>query len=225
MTSRDLPFTSRPLTSSELSRYDIFMTAKPGSNEIVALVDPIRLAQWLLLMFDRHCTECVERPRKLTLHNEVSVELDFWTRHRDGSEMFWVIVSEKDSHLTLTGRVHRDATLWSQAAAATGIPLTFVHESQVLQRGQRAANFFRLLPHVQAAYQLPQIANLRERVRELAVRWPLAMTFEQIENSLPDLDRAAVRATLCSFIFEGVMTFEEEIALTERTLLTWSEFV
>jgi hypothetical protein len=222
VTIENLPFNPRQLTNAELGRHNVFMTAKPRTEELVALVDPIRLAQWLLLVFDRDYSECIERPRQLTLHHDVSVELDFWTRRRDGSEMFWVVVAESDSQHSVTGRVHRDATLWAQAAANTGIPLTFVHERQILQQGHRVGNYFRLLPHVQAAYQLSDIAILRDRVTDLASHWPVPMTFEQIERSLPLLDTAAVRATLCSFIYEGSLSFEADLPLTARTLLTWS---
>src|SRR5690242_5081428 len=128
------------------------MTAAPRLGDPVALVGPLRFAQWLLLTFDRNYIACVERPRQLVLHHDTSVELDFWTLHRDGSEMFWFLVSETNSHLGPTGRVHQDTTLWSRAIENAGIPLTFIFESDLLHQGQRIANFFRLLPHVQAAY-------------------------------------------------------------------------
>jgi hypothetical protein len=216
-----LPFNPRPLTKSELDRNDIYMTAKPRTGELVALVESIRLAHWLLLTFDRQYCDCVERPRQLTLHHDVSVELDFWTRQRDGAEMFWALVPEKDSLHGPTGRVHRDATLWSQAAQSTGIPLTFVHENQILHQGQRVANFFRLLPHTQAAYQLSDMGRLRDRVTEVFACRPVPMTFEQVESSLHDLDKASVRSTICGFIYEGIATFEADLPLTARTLLTW----
>lgn len=215
------PFCPRPLTKSEFDNNDIYMAAKPGRDDPVEIVGPLRFAQWLLLTFDARCHACVERPRQLTLYHDVVVELDFWTLQHDGSEMFWYIVPEKDLRKGPTGRVFRDATLWAEAAQQTGVPLTFVYEHHILQRGQRIANFFRLLPHAQAAYHLPDRTLIRDRVAEFFAHRPLSMTFEQVERSLCELDKASVRSTLCGFIHEGVITFDHDLPLDDRTLLTW----
>lgn len=215
------PFHPRLLTKSELDRNDVFMTTHPRSGDLVTLVDPIRLAQWLLLIFNRQYRDCVERPRQLSLHHDKTVELDFWTLHNDGSEMFWVLVPEKDCQRGPSGRAHRDATLWSQAASGAGIPITFIYESEILHQGPKIANYFRLLPHAQAARHLPDITLLRGRISEVFSHLPIALTFEQVENSLQKLDKAAVRATLSGLICEGQLTFEEDLPLSDRTLLTW----
>jgi hypothetical protein len=214
------PFEARQLTKSELNRNDIYMTAEPRSGRVVALVGPLRFAQWLLLAFDRHCRQCVERPRQITLHHDTTAELDFWTRHHDGSEMFWSLVPAVEPLSGSSGRTRRDTTLWSNAVQRAGIQLTFVFENEVLKQGQRIANYFRLLPHVQAGYQLPNSEHARSRVMEIFVKQPVPMTFEQLEASLNDLDSATVRSAACRLLFEGLLTFSEDLPLTRRTLLT-----
>lgn len=216
----ELPFSARLLTKSELDRNDIYMTAAPKTGRVVTLVGPLRFAQWLLLTFDRDCIDCVERPRPLSLSGSTCIELDFWSRRRDDSEMFWLMVAESDSTNGPTGRVHRDATLWSRAVQNAGLSLTFVYENEILQRWQRVANLFRLLPHVQAAYRIPEILCLRDRVADAFAHNPVPMTFEQLELILYDLEQASVRSTVCSMIYEGLLTFEEDLPLSRRTLLT-----
>lgn len=217
----EMPFSPRRLTKSELDRNDIYMTAEPRTGRVVSLIGPLRLAQWLLLTFDRDCADCVERPRQLSLGGSTCIELDFWTRRRDDSEMFWFMVAESESTNGPTGRVHRDATLWSRAVQNAGVSLTLVYEKELLQRWQCIANYFRLLPNVQAAYQLPDILRLRGRVTDAFGRTPVPMTFEQLELSLHDLARPSVRSAICSMIYEGLLTFEEDLPLSRRTLLTW----
>ena len=222
MLSNSSPFSPRSLTKSELDNNDIYLTTRPGRRTPVELVGPLRLAQWLLLIFDSQCRDCVERPRQLTLHPDITVEIDFWTQNCDGSEMFWHVVSDKSCESGPSGRIFRDTTLWAEAARKTGIPLTFVQERHILQRGQRVANYFRMLPHAQAAYHLPDGPCLRDRVAECFAHCPLPMTFEQIEGSLLGLDKASVRSTLCGLIYEGAITMDADLPLSERTVLHWS---
>lgn len=222
MKKPNLPFKGRALTQLELDNCDVKRFLLPGSEETIEIVGPLRLALWLLTAFDNQCTSCVVRPRKLELHHDVTVELDFWALYGDGSERFIHLISDKDCLSGPTGRAFRDATLWSSAAQRTGTPLTFVFERDIASKGQRVANFLRMLANVQASYHLPDRLLLRERVKEFFDARPTPMTIEQVKGGLFDLNSADVHAALCGFIYEGAIAFDVDLPLGERTVLTWT---
>ena len=212
-------FAERPLTRKERSRYDTYVFFSPKQNKIVEVTNVVALAFFLEREFDPKIEACVPRPRLLTLPDRRTVELDFWTRTRDGQENFWVLIGKNDIEKGPSAIVPRDESLWTRAAQTAGLMLDFIFEHQIDRRAQRAANCLRMLPHVQAARRRPHIHVVADRIRELYGRGIDGLTFEQIEAGLKDFAAVDTCTAACVLVHAGALTFDMDLPLTRRTTL------
>jgi len=219
-----LPFEPRPLTKQEFDREDVYITRSPKHGRSVMLVGVPRLAFWLEQEFDPAIEACVERPRTLDLYSGHSVELDFWTRTTAGKEVFWALVGVEEFSSSKDGVKPKDAALWDQSAHNAGLSLDFVYEHQLQRRAQRVANFLRLLPHVQSARRLGDLALVAGRVKELFSPGVISLSFAQIEASLHDFTASVVRVATCTLIHAGWLTFPLDLPISGSTRLAREAF-
>lgn len=219
MDSYALPFTARSLTRQELQREDTYIFRSPKQNQAITLVGVMRLAFWLEQEFDPLTVACVARPRGLQLYPGHEVEIDFWTRSRDGAETFWIAVGASDAQHTKDGVEVKDRPVWEAAAQRAGLSLDYIHEQGLQQRSQPIANYLRLLPHVQAARRHAAIPVLTLRIQELFHAGVFALSFLQLESALEAFPSHEVRMAACVLIHAGWLDFPRDLPLSRRTPL------
>jgi hypothetical protein len=220
MAREALPFAPRALTEKELSREDVYIARSPKLNRTVTLVDMLRLSFWLEREFDPDIETIVERPRHLELHAGRTIELDFWTRAADGAEQLWAVIGADEFTSTKFGIQPKDVAVWDQAAQRAGLSLQFIYEHELHRRAQRIANYMRLLPHVQAARRLAELASIVGRVKELFSATVQSLSFTQIEGSLQQFAGSAVRMATCVLVHSGWLSFPPDLPLSANTRLT-----
>jgi hypothetical protein len=215
-----LPYAPRLLTEKELSREDVYIARSPKLNRVVTLIGVLRLSFWLEREFDTATETVVERPRHLQLHDNRTIELDFWTRGTNGGEQFWAVIGADDFTSSKDGIRPKDIALWDQAAHHAGLSLKFVYEHELNRRAQRIANYMRILPHVQAGRRLAELSSIAGRVKELFSAVVQSLSFTQIEGSLGEFAAPAVRMATCTLVHSGWLSFPQDLPLSGNTRLT-----
>lgn len=219
MVAERLPhFTPRVLTRAERRREDLYLYRSPQLGRPVDLVGCLTLALALRFEFDPAVEEWVERPRTLATYSG-SVELAFWTREPRDRERFWLIVAAADTlHAGSSRREHRRARDLFEAAQAACLSLEFVFEDDLKRQADAIGTWYRLLPYVQTAVDLPNRMALRLQVRSIFDSVERA-TFEQVEANLGSFHPADVRAVVCDLIHRGELALADLARLSRRSVV------
>ena len=220
MTRIDIPYQPRELSEKELTHLDVYLLRSPKARRMVGLVGAPCLAYWLEFEFDPTIEVCVERPRKLELHQNRQVEIDFWTKSVTQDEAYWVVLNLGDSLSTEGGYVPRDFNLWDRVMQRVGIAIKFLSEQELNSRAQRISNWIRILPYVQASRRNSSMTNVMGRIKELFGPGIVSLSFEQIELSLSDICRNDARIGACVLIHSGWLKVADHASISPRTRLS-----
>lgn len=218
MSSRDVPYTSRDLSLRELQKQDVWRYCSPKQGQLTTVVGFTRAMQGLELEFNPGVVAYVPRPRTL-LVGEVRYEFSYWHREAGGREVLSLHVRPGETVPGAGGRQrHRQADALLAAAEAAQLPLHFVFESELPRRSVRHANYYRLLPSVQAARSLPNRLALRSQVLEI-VGSRDRMRLDQLEQQLGNFVPADVRCVVADLLHGGELVCDWDRPLDAAALL------
>lgn len=200
------PHAPRPLSPAEERREDIYVFQSPKNRRNVTVVEPTRLALALELEFDPSVTRYVERPRELTVGDQI-VELCFWHETVEGEEQYDLLTSQKEATVHAVRRAERLTALTFEAAVKAGLPLRIRKTSHFL--AGRIANTVRLqlLGYVQAAQALQSGLAVEQAVLQHLESTPRT-TFYALERTLHAFQASDVRAHVCRMIHQGALSIE-----------------
>jgi hypothetical protein len=218
-TSREaVPFAPRKLTRSEQIRSDLYIYHSPKLARQVMVIRPTVLALALELEFSPRMRTYVERPRTLVFDGG-KIELSFWTATDRGLEQFlWLTVAAPAKTGPSARGAERRLEAIQAAAQNAQIALTLVSEAQMARRPIENANRLRLLPWVQTARDLPQLAAICARALE-RFAYQARLSFAQLEHALSDYDARDVRAAACQLVHSGELTLDWSSKLHTHSLL------
>ena len=197
------PYLPRALSRSERRRGDLYTYRSPKLPRRVELLGCVNTALALIIEFDPVVTDYVERPRKLGLPSGSTIELAFWIRERQGIESFWLPVATSDTLHPATPRAeHRQARDVIEAARAAHIAVKFFFEDNLRRQSATLSTWYKLLPYVQTAHELPHRESLRQQVCAI-FDFVSQATVEQVERQLQIFRGADVRAALFDLVHSG----------------------
>lgn len=211
-------FSPRQFTRNEFTAKDLYITYSPRQERVICVEGVAKFGKWLLFEFDPSIAHCVERPRSLELDERRHIELDFWTREKNGEETFWALLSQDETRADLGGRAPKEKLAWEKAADAAGIRLRFIIEEDLLVQSTRIANYFRMLSHVQASRRISHRMQIKSRIHELVFEYH-KLSFRQIDASLNDFPAKEVRAVTCSLIHGGSLFIKERELISDNTFV------
>lgn len=218
-TTCDLPYRPRDLTLRELQKQDVLRYLSPKQGELVTVVGVPRLMQGLELEYDPKVVAFVPRPRFLEV-GEHRYEFSFWHRDSGGREVLSLLVRPSETVSGAGGRHrHRQAEALLAAAEAAKLPLRFVIEADQPRRSIRHANFYRLLPSVQAAHRLANRLALRSHVLEL-VGGRERMRLDQLDQQMSNFLKADVRCAVADLLHAGELAADWDRPI-DATALLW----
>lgn len=217
MSCDSLPYAARPLTQRETTRFDVYLFQSPKAGRIASVVDPLRLAFWMEREFDPDTIAIVERPRTIPLADGRNPEADYWVRMRDGRENFWVAVGAEDTNSASTELASKDLPLWNRAAELAGIHLQFFFEHDLHRKSLAFSNHLRMLPQVQGLRVHPKAQQALRDVEGLFVPGIESLSFAQVSEMLPSLERGLATMASCSLIHAGRLTYEAALPVSQQT--------
>lgn len=204
----------RTLTLKERKREDIYCYRSPKLERTVEITGAPAFLQGLRFEFDSAVPVYCERPRKLPV-GERAIELSFGISDARGAVSYCHVLSSNAKDLVTAQRLRRQREIVAAAAQAE-IALELVDQAQLLGRSAEIGNYLRLLPDVQAARRLPELATLCDRILErYAV--PGCLSAAQVIASLPNVEPSRVRCAVSHLLHAGQLTFERSGELTMNT--------
>lgn len=220
MNTKPLPHAARQLTLREQRAEDQWSFDSPKLGRIVNVIGPLCVMQALTFEMDPDCDAYIERPRMLEVGNS-QVEFHFWSRKRDGHEVYALIVPfEHAIEATTPRREHRKARELLEAAGRANIVIEFLFEHDIVQRHEAFRRNRHLLCRVQDAVLLPHRQAIVDELAALFRAVPRA-NIDQVCASLPGFLRTDVCAGIADLVHRGALVFADSHPISRFSLLEW----
>lgn len=218
LNTQELPFSPRKLNKKELTTLDIYSYISPKAGRLVRVVGPIRLGYALLLEFDPAVVAYVERPR-LIQSTQGLYEVDYWFTKRSGQESMVLLVEARAERVDSAGRrQHRAAEALLIAAEKANLPLSFVHEHELLTHQHSMCSALRLLPSVQIAGQLLNAYELRREILKLFEQFDV-MRVEHVISAVPCGFAGDVRCVIAELLHRGELALVDSATVHQMSRL------
>jgi hypothetical protein len=215
----DFPHQPRTFTSGEATSREIFVFYSPKNDRVVAVSDYIHFALALSLEFDPTVKKYVERPRKIALSPEVTIDLSFWTQDNTGHEQHLLAIPKGGTiGNARDGVLLRDRTRLETAAQRHDLQLTFVLEQELINQAALIRVYFLLLPHVQQVRRIADRIAIRHGIETLlktTMRAALSQLVAAFPNYMPD----HIEAVAAWMIHLGMLRLTDARPLSLNSLL------
>jgi hypothetical protein len=186
-TAKGLPYSPIGLRRGKRDSREVFVFESPKGRRIATIAELPNFCLALLLEFDPSIAQYVERPRRISLAVRRELELSFWTRGRDGSESYLLVVPDKRVAASSTGLVKLppDAELVA-VAMDHGINLRIVTQAELTSQAHAISSAFELLPLVNASARLQNRSEVAAKIMAItasAARMSVKVLIQHIDAS------------------------------------------
>lgn len=213
-----VPVQFRPLSLAERKNLDTYSYLSPKLMRVVEVVEPLRAHMALGFDFDPDVLAFAERPRCLTVGSR-QLELDFFTRERNGRERYWLFVPDAEAvEPASPRRAHREAVALVDAANQAHLALEFVFEVDLLKKRAQFNEWVRVLPYAQDAMGLENRDALKDQLRG-AMSTLQRATIDQLWSMLAGFHRADVTAAIADLIHRGEFALSGTRALDRLSIV------
>lgn len=202
--------TPRPLARGERSRRVVHVYYSPRNTRVVTIADAINACLGLKLEFDPTVLEYVERPVRLQIGPREQVEVEFWSRHRDGEQRYHVVLPAGPSAAARREELER-------AAERHGIVLHFTPEEVLRSEQAWLRTAEELLEWVWWHARLVSRSTIRAQIKaRLAAIDRVTLTQLVATLAFPD---PHIRAVVAAMIHDGSLRLVDYTPGAEDALL------